>query len=37
VSGFAAHARPVRYDRDSGSYRRIEMSTSRTPAGVATN
>jgi DNA-binding HxlR family transcriptional regulator len=37
VSGFAAHARPVRYDRDSGSFRRIDMSTSRMPAGVANN
>jgi hypothetical protein len=37
VSGFAAHARAVRYDRDSQSFRRIDMSTSRTPARVATN
>jgi DNA-binding HxlR family transcriptional regulator len=37
VSGFAAHARPVRYDRDSRSFRRLDISTSRVPAGVATN
>jgi DNA-binding MarR family transcriptional regulator len=37
VSGFAAHARPVRYNRGSGSFRRIDMSTSRVPAGAASN
>jgi hypothetical protein len=36
VSGFAAHARPVKYDRDSGSFRRIDMPASRLPAGAAT-
>jgi DNA-binding HxlR family transcriptional regulator len=37
VSGFAAHARPVRYDRDSRSFRRIDTPVARTPAGASTN
>jgi len=37
VSGFAAHARPVRYDRDSRSFRRVAIPASSAPAGVSTN
>lgn len=37
VSGFAAHARPVTYDHESRSFRRIDGPASRVPAGIATN
>lgn len=36
VSGFAAHVRAVKYDRDSRSFRRIDTSASRAPARLAT-
>jgi DNA-binding HxlR family transcriptional regulator len=35
VSGFAAHARAVRYDRDSRSFRRIDTSALETKVGAA--
>jgi DNA-binding HxlR family transcriptional regulator len=35
VSGFAAHARPVRYDRDSRSFQRIDTSAPESRVGAA--
>ncbi len=37
ISGFAAHARPVTYDRSSRSFARIDSSAPRTRDRVATN
>jgi DNA-binding HxlR family transcriptional regulator len=35
ISGFAAHARPVKYDRDSRSYVQIDVPASRAGTAVA--